>query len=179
MLTIHMPACELWDEKNECFIHTKPVVLKLEHSLISVSKWESKWHIPFLDTKLTAEQSLDYIRCMALNTDVDPNVYLALSAKQTEEIMKYINDPMTATTIKETADNKKSSKFTTSELIYYYMIQFGIPHEFEKWHLNRLVTLIRVCSEESKPQKKRSKSQIEKDYEEINRRNKAKYHTRG
>jgi hypothetical protein len=179
MLPLKIPYTELWDEKNECMIFVKAVTLHLEHSLISISKWESHYHVPFLETQMTSEQSRYYVKCMTLNKDVDPNVYLAINDSHMEKVLAYINDSMTATTIKETADNKKQNRFITSELIYYYMIQYGIPWEFEKWHFNRLITLIRVCSEESKPQKKRSKSQIEKEYEEINRRNRAKFRTRG
>lgn len=178
-MDLFIPSQELWDERKEEMIYTKATTLHLEHSLISVSKWEAKWHVPFLDTKMDEAQSIDYIRCMTINKDVDPNVYLAIRAEHLNAIMDYINDPMTATTIKDDPGSKKPTRFITSELIYYYMIQYGIPHEFEKWHFNRLITLIRVCSEENKPKKKRSKSDIEREYEEINRRNKARLRTRG
>ena len=135
----------------------------MEHSLVSLSKWESRWHKPFLSSKnktKTQEEILDYIRCMTLTQNVDPNVYYNLSRENCEKIQAYIDDPMTATTFNEINKPKTNSEIITSELIYYWMIAYNVPVEFEKWHLNRLLTLIKVCSIKNAPPKKMSKREI-------------------
>ena len=180
MLPIFVPGGELWDERNEEMIYTKPTQLRLEHSLISISKWESKWHVSFFDTKKNEEQTMSYIRCMSLNPDVDPNVFYRLTRKDLSAINEYIEDPMTASTIREVEGGRRhGNERITSELIYYWMIQFGIPVEFEKWHINRLIMLIRICSEKNKPAKKMSQSDIAARYRAINNANRAKFHTKG
>lgn len=179
MLPIHIRGGEFWNEKEERFIYTKPVTLKLEHSLVSISKWEAKWHISFIDDEKTDEQLLDYIRCMTLNNDVDPIVYKLLTAADFKKINDYIEDTMTATTINDTKKGKRRTQKLTNELIYCWMIQFGIPVEFEKWHLNRLITLIRVCSEEAQPTKKRNAADLARSYKELNAARKAKWGTKG
>lgn len=182
MLKITVPGKqELWDEKTEEFIisNTKDVVLRLEHSLISVSKWESKYHVPFLSSEKTDAQIIDYIKCMTLNPEVDDSVYSRLTLDNVRAINEYIADPMTATTIKDRKDNRHMNEIVTSELIYYWMIAYGIPAEFEKWHINRLIMLIRVCAAKNEPQKKRSQKEIMAEYRAINAANKAKFNTRG
>lgn len=161
MLELVVPAREMWDETDEIFITSKETTLRLEHSLVSISKWEAKWCIPFLkDNNKTTKQMLDYIRCMTLTQNVDPIVYKCLTKDNFDTINGYINYPMTATKIKDDPNTPHSRKILTSEVIYYQMIAFGIPFECQKWHLNRLLTLIRVCSEESKPKKKMSQAAI-------------------
>lgn len=151
MLVLNIPEREFWNEEKEEFFYTKKATLRLEHSLISLSKWESKWCKPFLSSEKTDEETLDYIRCMTLNQDVDPDVYHRLTGVEIKQINEYIAAPMTASTVTSSEPDKKNSNtFVTSELIYYWMIAFNIPVEFEKWHLNRLIMLIRICSEESK-----------------------------
>lgn len=158
MLVVKVPGRELYDHKNETFIQTNDQILALEHSLLSISKWEAKWHKPFLaKEKKTNEETIDYIRCMTITQNVDPIVYYSLTNENLEAIRKYIEDPMTATTFTG-QDNRPSRKIITSEVIYYWMVSFQIPFECQKWHLNRLLTLIRVCSEKNKPPKKMSKS---------------------
>lgn len=179
MHKIYVPKGEFWDERKEQFIYTKETTLKLEHSLISIAKWESKWHIPYLDSEKTNEQALDYVRCMTLNPDVDPNVYLRLTIKDIQKLKEYIDDPMTATTIKEDKSKTGRGQRITAELVYYWMTQFNIPIEFEKWHFNRLITLIRVCAEESNPKKKMTKAEAAKSIREINAARRAKYNTKG
>jgi hypothetical protein len=180
MLTLQIPGGEFWDEAKREFMYIKPCTLKLEHSLVSISKWESKWCISFFESEKTNEQILDYIKCMTLNKDVDQNVYNALTPQQASEINNYISAPMTATTIaKDEKASKGSHGFMTSELIYYYMISYNIPVEFEKWHINRLITLIRVCSEENKPKKKSNPKDLARRYREINNARLAKYNTKG
>lgn len=181
MLTLSVKDREFWDESTEEFTFAKGGTLKLEHSLVSISKWEAKWHKSYFETESkTMEQMLSYIECMTINSDVPKSVYAALSPTDFKKIVDYIEDPMTATTIREDPKSKtKKSQFITSELIYYWMIQFGIPVEFEKWHINRLTTLIRVCSEENKPAKKVNPEDTARRYRELNKARKAKYHTRG
>lgn len=157
MLTIVVPGKEYFNDTTGEFITVLPRKLELEHSLISVSKWESRWKKPFLDDHpKTAAESKDYVRCMSLDMDVDPMVYRGLTAELLHQVDAYINDSMTATTFSDRGYRVQSGKFTTSELIYCRMFALGIPKECETWHLNRLLTLIRVCNEENAPKKKMS-----------------------
>lgn len=169
-LTIKIPAKELYDEKSGSFLKVKETNLTLEHSLVSISKWESKWHVPFLSSndKKTLEQSIDYIRCMTISQNVDPKVYLALTTENFKEINAYIEDPMTATTVSDRGNKKWSKEIITSELIYYWMIANEVPMKCEKWHLNRLLMLIRVCSVKNQPEKKMSKGEIMKRNHALN-----------
>ena len=161
MLQITIPAQELWDEAENEFINKKEVVLTLEHSLVSLSKWESKWCKAFLGKEdKNAEEILDYIKCMTLTQNVPDDVYLRLSQQNIDAIKKYIEGPHTATVIYEEPGAPKSHETITSELIYYWMVALNIPFECQKWHLNRLLTLIRVCNIKSKPPKKMSQRQI-------------------
>lgn len=182
MLTIVIPGrTEYWDENKNEFVYSdnKDVTLRLEHSLISISKWESKWCVPFMSSEKTPEQILDYIKCMALN-QVDDSVYDRLTRQNIKEINDYIAAPMTATVVKEAPNHRRTSnEFVTSELIYYWMIAYNIPVEFEKWHINRLIMLIRVCSAKNEPAKKMSKSEVAASYRAINAARKAKLHTKG
>jgi hypothetical protein len=161
MLRITIPEAEYFDERTQTFITTKEQTLMLEHSLVSISKWESKWEKPFLSKdKKTTRETVDYIRCMTLTQNVDPNVYLAVNDDIVEQVSRYIDAPMTATWFNE--DNNKrggSGEVVTSEVIYYWMIALNIPPEYQKWHLNRLLTLIRVCNAKNNP-KKMSKKDI-------------------
>ena len=164
MLQITVPALvrEDYNEQNNEFVYTviaKEQTLRLEHSLVSLSKWESKWHKPFLSKKdKTDEELLDYIRCMTLNPNVDPDVYYRLSPANYDQIEKYIGDSMTATTFSDDQNRKHSREIITAEIIYYWMVSLNIPLECERWHLNRLITLVRVCNIKNAPPKKRGKS---------------------
>lgn len=161
-------------------MYVEPKTLSLEHSLISLSKWESKWNKPFLDrTDKTDEEILDYIKCMTVTRNVDPNIYLCLKKEDIEKINKYINAPMTATTFRNQGPKKYSREKVTSELIYYWMIAFRIPFECQKWHINRLITLIRVCDIKSRKPKKRSQRDILNEYAAINEARKAKHKMKG
>lgn len=161
MLTITVPAFEMWDEKNEKFVNIKECTLQLEHSLISLSKWESKWCKPFLFTKeKTEEETLDYVRCMTLTSRVPPEVYYGLTSENIKAINMYIEAPMTATCFGADWNGRGNREIVTSELIYYWMIALNIPFECQKWHLNRLLTLIRVCNIKNKPAKKMSRREI-------------------
>ena len=180
MLRITIPAIELWDENKEEFINTKEQTLQLEHSLVSLSKWESKWNKPFLskDTK-TEEEELDYIKCMTITQNVDPNVYKFIPLNVREETKEYINAPMTATWFSEDKNTKSSSEQITSELIYYWMVAQNIPFECEKWHLNRLITLIKICNIKSQPPKKMGKKAIMSRNAALNAARRKQLNTKG
>ena len=162
MLRITVPLSpEGWDEKKEEFVSAKTQTLNLEHSLVSLSKWESKWCKPFLsNTEKTDEEILDYIKYMTLTQNVDPEVYEHLSQENIKQINDYINAPMTATTFSDDKNRKGNREIITAELIYYWMIALNIPFECQKWHLNRLLTLVRVCNIKNEPPKKMSKRDI-------------------
>ena len=164
MLQIMIPAVEQWDEVNQEFVVTKEQTLHLEHSLVSLSKWESKWCKPFLSKEIkTFEETADYVRCMTITQNVDPNVYRYLTNENIKEVNQYIDAPMTATWFSKREARRAgggSGEQTTSELIYYWMISLNIPFECQKWHLNRLLTLIRVCNVKSQPNKKMSRREI-------------------
>ena len=160
MLKITIPGREMFNEKTQEFFETKEYTIQLEHSLVSVSKWESKWNEPFLSKKnKTAEQTLDYIKCMTITQNIDEIVYNALTTENINEINNYISAPMTATTFANDTI-KKSNEVITSELIYYWMISLNIPMECQRWHLNRLLTLVRVCNVKNQPPKKMSKKEL-------------------
>jgi hypothetical protein len=149
MLELKVKEKEAWNEKTSEFITIKSQTLSLEHSLVSISKWESTWHKPFLSKdKKTHAELVDYIRCMTLTQNVDPAIYNTLSKEEYERINAYIDDSMTATTFNDFQSNHPSHQGSkiTSELIYYWMVSYQIPFECQKWHLNRLLTLIRICS---------------------------------
>lgn len=180
MLSIVIPAGEMWDETKCEFVNTKQQSLKLEHSLVSISKWESRWCKPFLETKeKTTEEVIDYVKCMTITQNVDPNVYYFLSADNIEAINRYISSPMTATTFSNKNRNQTNKERVTSELIYYWMIAFNIPFECQKWHLNRLITLINVCSIKNQPPKKMSQRELMSRNAAINAARKKKYNTHG
>lgn len=155
MLTITIPPGEMWDEVKNEFVYTKSCVLQLEHSLVSVSKWESKWNQPFLSKKeKTNEQVIDYIRCMTITQNVSDVVYRGIPKKVLNQINEYMGLPMTATTFSDDG-SKGRNEVITSELIYFWMISLNIPFECQKWHLNRLLTLIRVCNIKNSSKKKK------------------------
>ena len=158
MLQITVPISpEGWDAEKEEFIAPQTKVLQLEHSLVSLSKWESKWHKPFLaKNNKTLEETMDYIKCMTITQNVNPNVYEHLTKQNMDMIGKYIDDSMTATFFTEEKMRRTNSEIITSELIYYWMIALNIPFECQKWHLNRLLTLIKVCNIKNQPPRKMS-----------------------
>lgn len=181
MLTITIPAKEGFNNNTSEFLTIKKEQkLQLEHSLLSLSKWESKWHKPFLGRdEMSLEEILDYIRCMTLTPNVDQEVYYRLTDDNISEIRKYINDPMTATTIRESNDGSGSHEILTSEIIYYDMIALAIPFECQKWHLNRLITLIKVCNIKNSPQKKMSVSEIYSRNKALNEARKKQLNSKG
>ena len=181
MLQIKVPLeQEKWDEAKQEFIEPKTQTLLLEHSLVSISKWESKWNRAFISKKgMTTEETLDYIKFMTLSKNVDPEVYNHLTDENIVEIQKYIEAPMTATVFFEDKTNKGNREIVTSELIYYWMIALQIPFECQKWHLNRLLTLIKVCNIKNSPPKKRSKRDIMSRNTALNAARRKQLNTRG
>ena len=179
MLNITVPAREMYDEKTQTFFNIKETKLQLEHSLVSVSKWESKWCKPFLSKEeKTLEETLDYIKCMTITQNVDSNIYNLLTESNIKEINDYIGAPMTATTFNN-QQSKSSNEITTAELIYYWMISFNIPMECQKWHLNKLLTLIRVCNIKNTPPKKMNRREVASRYAAINAARKKQFNTHG
>ena len=180
MLRLVIPARELWDGRKSQFVYTKEQTLQLEHSLISLSKWESKWQKAFLSRKeKTQEESLDYIRCMLISPNVDPSVISALPGQAIETIIEYISAPMFATYFREDKSERGSREVVTAELIYYWMISLNIPFECQKWHLNRLLALIRTCSIKNSPPKKRSTKEIMSQNAALNAARRKQLNTRG
>ena len=181
MLRITIPRSEGWDPVKEEFVDVEPAVtLDLEHSLVALSKWESKWNKPFFAQKpKTDEEVLDYIVCMTVTENVDPKVYYRLSKENVTKINDYINAPMTATTFSEDQQGKKNREQITSELIYYWMTALNIPWEAQNWHINRLLTLVRVCNVKNAPPKKMSRNELIARQRAINEANKKRFNTKG
>ena len=180
MLQITIPGIELWDESREIFTQTKEQTLQLEHSLVSLSKWESKWGKAFLSKQeKTYEETIDYVKCMTITQNVDPNVYNHLSKSIIDKITEYIEAPMTATYFSKEQSSGNSREQVTSELIYYWMIALNIPFECQKWHLNRLLTLIRVCNIKNQPPKKMSKRAIMSRNAALNAARRKQLNTKG
>ena len=160
MLKVTIPSVEFYDERINEFFTTKEQTIQIEHSLVSLSKWESKWGKPFLTKEeKTHEESIDYIRCMTITQNVDDNDYKLIGQGIIEEISRYIEAPMTATVF-NTENKNGSREIITAEIIYYWMIALNIPFECQKWHLNRLLALIKVCDIKNTPSKKMSKREI-------------------
>lgn len=181
MLRIVIPAIEGWDDAKEQFVEIeKEQVLQLEHSLVSISKWESKWCKSFINTKeKTAEEILDYIQCMTITQNVPLTVYMRLTDENIKQINDYIGAPMTATYFSDEKTGRSSREIITSELIYYWMIALNIPPEYQKWHLNRLLTLIRVCNVKSQPPRKMSDREIMSRNAALNASRRKKLNTKG
>lgn len=180
MLQITVPATEEWDESKQEFVYTKETTLQLEHSLVSLSKWESKWCKPFLsDEDLTEEETIDYIKCMTITQNVNPEVYKCLTQENIYQVRDYISAPMTATYFSKERNGRPSREIVTSELIYYWMISLNIPFECQKWHLNRLLTLIRVCNIKNKPPKKMSRREIMERNTALNESRRKQLNTKG
>lgn len=182
MLQITIPATELWDDRNQVFINTKEQTLQLEHSLVSISKWESKWCKSFLSkTEKTYDETIDYIKCMTITQNVSPEVYDRLTKENIEQINEYIQAPMTATHfLDEEKSGRSNGEQVTSELIYYWMIALNIPiDECQKWHINRLLTLIRVCNIKNQPAKKMSRREIMSRNAALNAARRKQLNTKG
>lgn len=161
MLTVIVPDGEYFDEKTEEFVNLPGHKLHLEHSLVSLSKWESFWEKPFLNNQdRTDEETLSYIEMMSLDEPFPREVLPRLTKAHIQQITTYINRKMTATTFNESPNKAPSREIITSEILYYWMIKFGIPFECQHWHLERLLTLIKVVSHKESPQKKMSRAEV-------------------
>lgn len=184
MLEIVVPGVEIYNETTNEFIDLPETKLTLEHSLISIKKWESKWHKPFLsDTPLTTDEAIDYIKCMCINKVDNDMVFQYLPESVVSKIERYIKDPMTATWFSKADGTNKlginKKEIVTNEIIYYNMIALNIPIEFQKWHLNQLLTLIKVCNLKSQKKQKMSRKQEMAQRDAINRQRRAKYNSKG
>ena len=180
MLQIIIPELELFDEEKQEFVYTKEQPLRMEHSLVSLSKWESKWCKPFLSKEeKTREEVLDYVKCMTLDENVDPSVFNYLTNENVSEINEYIGLPMTATWFNEDKNKRSNREQVTAEIIYYWMIALNIPFECQYWHLNRLLTLIRVCNIKNEPPKKMSRQKIMSRNAALNAARRQQFNTKG
>lgn len=180
MLEIKIQDSEFFDEETDEFFTINGGTLILEHSLLSISKWESKFCKPFItDGEHSYDEMIEYIKCMTINKNVDDKLYTIIDVENYNKIIEYINSPMTATVIKDVQTTNRSSSFITNEVIYYYMTALSIPFECEKWHFNRLLTLIKVCSQKSAPPKKMSKDDVRNRYAELNAKRRAAMNSKG
>lgn len=180
------PDREYYDEVKEEFVTlpgrpaTKECTLRLEHSLVSLAKWESKWCKPFLATKkMTEEETIDYIKCMTITQNVPSAVYDNITDDNVREVAAYIDAPMTATTFSEANKGRGSREVITAEIIYHWMIALQIPPEYRKWHLNSLLTLIRVCNIKNSPPKKMGKRALMSRNAALNAARKQQLNTNG
>lgn len=180
MLKVTVPKTELFDETINEFISIKEHKLTLEHSLVSLSKWEAKWKKPFLtkDNK-TIPETIDYIRCMTITQNVDDNVYRCLSDDVLSQVKDYISDEMTATTFSDLHKKAGKKEIITSELIYYWMVALNVPFECQKWHLNRLLVLVNICNIKNAPPKKMRKNEMLQRNASINAARKKALNSRG
>lgn len=185
MLSLTLDKTEYFDEVSGTFFTLDERTIQLEHSLVSISKWEAIYEEPFLTaTDIKGAKLLAYIRCMTITQNVPESEYARITNEHIAIINAYIQKPATATTFAEdirgskAKPSRRNEKYT-AEVIYYWMIALGIPFECQKWHINRLLTLIKVCNIKNEPDKKMSKQETAKTFREINERNKQKYKTRG
>lgn len=179
MLTITIPGREYYDELKEEFIYYDAYTIELEHSLVSISKWEGKWNKPFLSSSdKSVEEILDYVRCMTVSEEIPVEAYQRLTEANIKAINDYINAPMTATTFRDTG-NKPNNEIITSEIIYYWLIVHNIPFECQHWHLNRLLVLIKVCNIKNSPPKKMSKQELMSRNKQLNAERRKQMNSKG
>lgn len=180
MLILTVGVTDVYDEQTQTFESRGGVELQLEHSLVSLSKWESDHEKAFLGKgEKTREEVLDYIRCMTIGPNPPGDFLERLSKENFDVINAYIDRKMTATWFSEQPGAPKSSEVITSELIYYWMTVFQIPFDCETWHLNRLFTLIRICNVKQAKPKKMSRAEIAQRNRELNSQRRAQLGTKG
>lgn len=178
MLELELPGVEWFNEETQEFQYSKPVSLRLEHSLVSIAKWEANWKKPFLSREdKTLEETLDYVKCMTISQNISPDVYTRLGNQEIAKINEYIQEDRTATTIGKS--EPPSRRIVTSELIYFWMAQYNIPMECQKWHFSRLMTLLRIASIENAPKKKMSKRAVMSRNRSLNAARRKAMNTRG
>lgn len=181
MLSINIPETELFDEETDRFMKVKPQSLNLEHSLISISKWETNHCKPFLTKeKKSTEEILDYIRCMIINPPKNVDIVKAFTSKEINEVIEYINKKKTATTVTFFSKQPHSKQETiTSELVYYWMFSAGIAIECEKWPLDRLFALIKIFGAKNAPKQKGTNREYKRMQSDINAKRRAALHSKG
>ena len=180
MLQLTIPAVELWDERTQEFISSKERTLQLEHSLVSIQKWESRWNKAFLSKKgMSYEETVDYIRCMTITQNVDPDIYNRITAEHIDQVNRYVGNSMTATTFVDDKKGKRNNEVVTAEVIYYWMVALQIPPEYRKWHLNQLLSLIRVVNVKNTPPKKMKGRDIASQNAALNAARRKRLNTRG
>jgi hypothetical protein len=182
MLTITIHGKDMFDEETQTFSTVDSLVLELEHSLVSLSKWESKWQIPFLSkNEKTDEQLFDYLYMMVLTPGVGREDLMKLTSEQIAEIQEYIQSPQSATTFNEYADKAPAGRgeIITAELVYFWMVTAGVPFECQHWHLNRLFSLLRIYNIKNSKQKPMSKGEIARRNRDLNAQRKAQLGTSG
>lgn len=180
MIRIVIEGIEVFNDEDQTFDTIDGAVLDLEHSLISLSKWESKHQKPFLSSgERTREEVFDYLKAMIVTPNVDPDVLNHCSPEDLESIQKYIDSTQSATTFGTMPERRGPGEVITSELIYYWMVAYSIPSEYQYWHLNRLFALIRICNIKNSKPTKVSRTEIAKRNREINEQRKAQYNTSG
>lgn len=175
-LLVTIPVVELFDPKTGMFSYTKGATFTIEHSLVSLSKWEQKWEKPFLNKEHTIEEFNDYVRCMTITQNIDPEVYKNIPTDVCNQIRSYMDRKMSAAVIKDDPTVRPSSRFLTADLIYAWMVELRIPPEYQKWHLNRLLTLIRIVNIDQKPSKNKggNKAASAREHHSINQARRAK-----
>jgi hypothetical protein len=180
MLLILVGEEEMFNDETQEFIQVEQFSLELEHSLASLSKWESKFEKPFLgNSPHTKKETFEYLKMMVVTENVPSEIFERLSRDNLESINEYIDSKQSATIFNEMPNRKSSREIITSELIYYWMVAFTIPFECEHWHLNRLFALIRICGIKNSKDQKMPKDKIARQYRDLNEQRKAKLNTRG
>lgn len=179
MYSFTIPKREFWDEENQVFVYTDEYKISIEHSLASVAEWEAKYKKPFLNTERTLSETVDYIRMMSVTTGIPDTAYAYITPDNIRDIEEYMNDSHTATWFAKEDGTSQNREVITAEIIYYWMIAQQVPMECQHWHLQRLITLIRVCSEKNKPQKKMSRHDLIQRNRALNEARRKKLNSRG
>ena len=180
MLTIIIEGDELFNDETQTFESIGDIVVDLEHSLLSLSKWESIHKKPFLGPgEKTPEEIFDYLKAMVVTPNLDPDVLHHCSQRNLNRIKEYINSSESATTFGSMPERRGPGEIITSELIYYWMVAFNIPFECERWHLNRLFALVKICNIKNSKPKKMSRHEMAQRNRELNAKRKAELGTTG